>query len=120
MNRKVYRVWTVAAALIFFAGILLFAAHGADIVSFVAGAGIAAANVLLLGKGVAALFGYTGKKAVYLFLLVLKYAFLLTTLYIAMVIVKVNPVPFVSGITVLPLSSMAMAVFMMVRRDDDA
>ncbi|MCL4557157.1 MAG: hypothetical protein M1491_00715 [Deltaproteobacteria bacterium] len=120
MKFGVYRVWTIAGMLIFAVGILLFAKAGADIVSFTAGAIITTVNIVLLGKGVSGQIGHPHKRPAYILLLVLKYAFLLTTLYITIVIIRLNPIPFVAGITVLPLSSMVMAVFLMLRRQDDA
>ncbi len=120
MKQRMYRTWIVTGILLFAAGILVFAKDRADSIAFMAGAGIVTINVLLLGKGISAALGYSKNKAVYIFLFILKYAFLLTTLYITIVIIKLNPLPFILGVTILPLSIMVMAIFLMLRRQDNA
>jgi hypothetical protein len=120
MKNNVYRIWLITGMIIFAGGILLFRSDAANIIAFIAGAGIVTMNVLLLGKGIAAVLGSSGNKAVYGFLLILKYAFLLTTLYITIVIIKIRPIPFILGITIVPLSSIFMAIYLMVRRQDNA
>ncbi len=120
MNATTYKVWTIAGILLFAGGILVFRHNLTDLAAFTAGTAIITVNLVLLGKGMSAILGHSGNKAVYIFLLILKYAFLLTTLYITIVIVKVRPVPFMLGITVMPLSTMLMALFFIVRRQDNA
>ncbi len=123
MRHNVYRVWLLTGALLFACGILgmlLYHRDITDIAAFAAGAGIIGVNIVLLGKGMSAILGQSGNKAVYIFLLILKYAFLLTTLYITIVIIKVRPIPFILGITIMPLSTMVMAIYLMVRRQDNA
>ncbi len=120
MRHFMYKVWVITGVLMIAGGTLLFAPSPADMFAFLAGAGIILVNVLLLAKGISSLLGRTKKQPVFIFLLILKYAFLLTTLYIAIVIIRFNPVPFIAGITTLPLSMMIMAVFLTIRRQDNA
>lgn len=150
MTKSIYKIWIITGMLLLAAGIPFFYPDLRRIVAFLAGAGIMFINVLLLGKALTALFGRTqaeadpqpghesgvspayegeppmtkpqakGRQPVFIFLLILKYAFLLTTLYIAIVIIKFHPVPFVVGITILPVSIMMMGIFLMLRRHDNA
>jgi hypothetical protein len=123
MKYNVYKIWLITGMILFACGmfgILLLRSDRTSIIAFIAGAGIVTINLLLLGKGVSAILGYSKNKGVYIFLLILKYAFLLTTLYITIVIIKISPLPFVLGITIMPLSTMVMAIFLMLRRQDDA
>ena len=123
MKQSLSRIWLLTGALLFACGIIgmLICRRGMmDIAAFSAGAGIIGVNIVLLGKGLSAILGHSGNRAVYIFLLILKYAFLLTTLYITIVIIKVRPVPFILGITIMPVSAMVMAIFIMVRRQDNA
>ncbi len=145
MTNSIYKIWIITGMFLLAAGIPFFYPDLKRIAAFLAGAGIMFINVLLLGKALTALFGRTqaeaepepghesvispdyegkppakGTQPVFLFLLILKYAFLLTTLYIAIVIIKLHPVPFVVGITILPVSIMMMGIFLMLRRHDNA
>jgi hypothetical protein len=120
MTENMYKIWAITGMVVLLAGIPFFYPDLGHTAAYVAGAGITFINVLLLGKGISALFGRSGKRPVFLFLLILKYAFLLTTLYIAIVIIKLQPLPFVLGITVLPVSTMIMGIFFMLRRRDNA
>ncbi len=120
MNSTTYKIWIGAGLLLFAAGAFFYRHTTTDLEAFAAGTGIIAANMVLLGKGMSVIFGQSGNKAVYIFLLILKYAFLLTILYITIVIIKIRPVPFILGITVMPLSTLLMAIYLMVRRQDNA
>lgn len=118
MKINIYKTWIIISLVILAAGILLFVSDKKDITAFLYGAGITFINVILLGRSVSALLTHTRKQFTYVFLLVLKYAFLLTAVYAAIVIIKLNPVPFILGITILPLSIIIMALLLMLRRTE--
>ncbi len=120
MRNDIYKTWLVTFAAAFCIGAFLFVSNGANLAAFAIGAGITGINVLILGKGVGALLTGSRHKKLYTVLLLLKYTFLLTTLYVAVVILRLNPVPFAIGITVLPASVTVMAIYYMLRRQEHA
>ncbi|MGB9735777.1 MAG: hypothetical protein ACP5JP_06040 [bacterium] len=120
MKNNVYKMWLLIGAIFVIAGVIIFRSTLNDILAFLMGAGIVGINVLLLGRGISAIIGASKRKTAYVLLLILKYAFLLTTLYVTIVIIKLNPIPFISGLTTLPASVIILTIFLMLRRHDNA
>lgn len=117
MKYNVYKIWSVMGLIVILGGLIMYRANHKDLLAFLAGATIVGINAILLGKGVNSIIS-SRRKTFYIFLLVLKYAFLLTTLYITIVIIKLSPVPFVLGITTLPVSIILMTIFLLRRHDN--
>jgi hypothetical protein len=117
MKYGVYKVWFLIGLIVISGGMLIYRSNPDDLVAFLTGASIVGINALLLGKGITSIIS-SRKKFVYILLLVLKYAFLLTTLYITIVIIKLNPIPFILGITTLPVSIVLMTIFLLRRHDN--
>lgn len=120
MKNNVYKIWFWVGAILISVGIVFFRSNLKNVLSFLSGAAIVGINVLLLIKGVSSIIGVSKRKGVYIFLLILKYAFLLTTLYAIIVIIKLNPIPFILGLTTLPASIIVLAIFLMLRRQNNA